>query len=167
MAREVFFSFHYSEDCTRASQIRNIGAIHGNAPVRDNDWETITRGGEAAIKRWISDQLARTSCTVVLVGAHTSTRKWVEYEIQESWNRGNGVFGIYIHKLRNLAGVQGTRGTNPFVNLTFDARVGKPSLAAIAPVYDPAHYDSKQVYAYIAANMEQWVEQAIRQRKSF
>ena len=47
MARKVFFSFHYQPDCVRASQVRNIGVIEGNPTATDNDWETITRGGDA------------------------------------------------------------------------------------------------------------------------
>src|SRR5260370_41162731 len=44
MARKVFFSFHYKADSWRTSQVRNIGAIEGNAPVADNDWESMTKG---------------------------------------------------------------------------------------------------------------------------
>jgi hypothetical protein len=36
-----FFSFHYQPDNWRAPQVRNIGVVEGNQPVRDNDWETI------------------------------------------------------------------------------------------------------------------------------
>ena len=39
MARKCFYSFHYQPDNVRASQVRNIGAIEGNQPVSDNDWE--------------------------------------------------------------------------------------------------------------------------------
>ena len=67
MARRVFCSFHYAPDNWRASQVRNIGVIEGNRPATDNDWESITRGGDKAIKRWIADQLSGRSCTVVLV----------------------------------------------------------------------------------------------------
>jgi hypothetical protein len=33
MARKAFFSFHYKPDGSRASQVRNMGMIEGNAPV--------------------------------------------------------------------------------------------------------------------------------------
>src|SRR5438874_1029895 len=29
----------------------------GNAPVRDNDWEQVKRGGDKAIEKWIDNQL--------------------------------------------------------------------------------------------------------------
>jgi hypothetical protein len=53
MTRKVFFSFHYRPDCWRVSQVRNIGVIEGNAAVSDNDWQSITSGGDAAVQRWI------------------------------------------------------------------------------------------------------------------
>jgi len=48
--RQVFYSFHYKPDCWRASQVRNIGAIEGNKPAPDNDWETITEVGTTRLK---------------------------------------------------------------------------------------------------------------------
>ena len=73
--RRTFFSFHYRPDNWRAGQVRNIGAIEGNEPVSDNDWEAVTRGGDAAIKRWIDDQMYGKSCVIVLIGSQTSGRK--------------------------------------------------------------------------------------------
>ena len=88
MARKAFYGFHYKPDNWRASQVRNIGVIEGNAPVSDNDWESITKGGDAAIEKWIAGQLFGRSCTVVLVGEKTAWRKWITHEITESWNAG-------------------------------------------------------------------------------
>ena len=68
MVRKVFYSFHYRPDSWRASQVRNIGGIEGNSPASDNDWETLTKGGDGAIKRWIASQMQGRTCTVVLVG---------------------------------------------------------------------------------------------------
>ena len=44
MARRCFYSFHYEPDNWRASTVRQIGAIEGNQPARDNDWESIAHG---------------------------------------------------------------------------------------------------------------------------
>ena len=104
MARRVFYSFHYVKDNWRASQVRNIGAIEGNEPVKDNDWETVKRGGDKAIEKWINDQLNGRSCTIVLIGNETAGRKWIKYEIEKSWNDGKGLFGIYIHNLKDKDG---------------------------------------------------------------
>ena len=59
MARRAFYSFHYEPDNSRAAQVRNMGMVDGNTPVADNDWETITKGGDAAIKKWICQSDAR------------------------------------------------------------------------------------------------------------
>ena len=76
--RQIFYSFHYKPDSWRAAKVRNIGVIEGNNPVSDNDWETITKGGNDAIKRWIDNQMKYRSCTVVLVGSNTANRKKVD-----------------------------------------------------------------------------------------
>jgi hypothetical protein len=110
MKRKVFFSFHYKPDNWRASQVRSIGALEGNEPCSDNDWETVTRGGDAAIENWIAGQLRNRTCAVVLVGVETAGRRWITYEINEAWNRGMGVVGIRIDRLKDVLGRQSWEG---------------------------------------------------------
>ena len=86
--RNVFYSFHYDADNWRASQVRNMGVIEGNAPCSDNDWEKITKSGDDAIKKWITGQLSGRSCVVALVGAETAGRKWISYETSKGWLLG-------------------------------------------------------------------------------
>lgn len=50
MARRVFYSFHYELDSWRAAKVRNMGKLDGNQPVTDNDWESVAKGGDAAIQ---------------------------------------------------------------------------------------------------------------------
>src|SRR5262245_8751940 len=113
MARRTFYSFHYKPDSHHAAQVRSTGMVDGNKPVTDNDWEAITSGGDVAIKKWIAGQLSGTSCTIVLIGTNTAGRKWINYEIVESWNEGKGVVGVYIHNLKDLGGDQSSKGSNP------------------------------------------------------
>ncbi|XWT66260.1 TIR domain-containing protein [Mycoplasma capricolum subsp. capricolum] len=42
-----------------------------------------------------------TSVTVVLIGSETLNRKFVQYEIQESIKRKNGIIGISIGRIKN------------------------------------------------------------------
>ena len=63
-----------------------MGMVDGNTPVSDNYWETVKRGGDIAIERWINQQIRGRSCTVILVGSKTAGRKWITYEIKKSWN---------------------------------------------------------------------------------
>ena len=162
MARKVFYSFHYDEDRDRVAQVRNMGVVEGSPIASDNDWEAIKRGGDKAIKAWIDQQMKGTSCCVVLIGTDTASRKWVTYEISESWNQGKGVFGVHIYELKNLRGEKSAKGTNPLDNVTFAASGQK--LSSVARTYDPPQYDSKEVYAHIKKNLPDWIEEAIEIR---
>lgn len=162
MTRSVFYSFHYEPDNWRASQVRNIGVIEGNPPCADNDWESIKRGGEDWIKRWIAGQMDGKSCAVVLIGSNTAGRKWIEYEIEKAWNGEKGLVGIYIHNLKNREGRQSIKGANPFDRFTLKS--GTVQLSSIVKAYDPPFAQSTLVYAHIQANLASWVEEAIRIR---
>ncbi|HHA2788263.1 TPA: TIR domain-containing protein [Stenotrophomonas maltophilia] len=161
MARKVFFSFHYQLDAWRAATVRQIGAIEGNASAKDNDWETIKGGGERAIKTWIDSQLDGRTCTVVLVGEETAQRKWVRYEIEESWRRGMGVLGVRIHRLLNSDKEPGKAGANPFDYVKHD---GRP-LSRLVTLHDPLGIGSQTTYSSISSNLKTWIEQAIQARK--
>ena len=163
MTRRVFYSFHYKPDNWRASQVREIGTIEGNKPARDNDWETITKGGDAAIRKWIANQMNGRSCTVVLVGSNTAGRKWINHEIIKSWDEGKGVVGIHIHGLKNKEGMVATKGRNPFSSITH-GRSGKP-LSSIVKCYDPTGSNSKERYAWIEKHLANAIEEAIKIRK--
>lgn len=162
MARRCFYSFHYQPDNWRASQVRNIGLIDGNRPAPDNDWETVTRAGDAAIRNWIGSQLKGRTCTIVLVGSNTANRKWINYEISESWNKGMGVVGIRIHGLLDRNQNVSAAGGNPFENVTF-TNSGK-ALSSIVKCYNPAGQSSRERYAWISAHIENAVSEAINIR---
>jgi hypothetical protein len=163
MVRRVFYSFHYQPDCWRVSQVRNIGAIEGNATASDNDWESITRGGDTAIERWIDGQLSGRSCTVVLIGSQTAGRKWIKYEIKKSWSDGKGLVGIYIHGLKVPNQILAVpKGTNPFAAFNVN---GTP-LANIVKAYDPGT-DSKSAYKWISDNLAAAIDEAIAIRNRY
>jgi hypothetical protein len=163
MARRCFYSFHYKPDASRASQVRNMGVIDGNRPVSDNDWESVTGGGDDAIKKWINDQLFGRSCTVVLVGTNTANRKWINYEIVESWNANMGVVGIYVHGLKDLDGNTSTQGSNPFDFITHNP--SKQKLSAIVKCYNPGGTTSKERYDWISKHLANAVEEAVKIRR--
>lgn len=107
MARRVFFSFEYEHDVSRANVVRNSWVTQGKEAagfIDAADFEEIEQGGDEAIKKWIRDQLRNTSVTVVLVGSHTCSSKYVKYEIEQSEERGNGLLGIDISKIKDLNG---------------------------------------------------------------
>ncbi len=160
--RRVFYSFHYMPDNSRASQVRNIGVVEGNRPATDNDWEEVVGAGDAAIKRWINGQLEGRTCTVVLVGSQTAGRKWITHEIMESWNKGMGVVGIYIHGLKDLNQRISKKGNNPFDYIDYDGK----KLSQIVKCYNPQGTSSKAKYASIKSNLARVIEEAIEIRKN-
>ena len=165
MTRKVFYSFHYEKDYWRTSQVRNIGVVEGNVPVHDNKWEEVKGGGDSAIKKWISEQLHGRTCTIVLVGAETANRKWVKYEICESWKKGMGVVGVRIHKLLDSDSKASPCGGNPFASLNCGNDV--PNLKSIVKCYDPSGVTSTDCYKCIAENLTQIVEEAIEIRNQY
>ena len=104
MKHRVFFSFEYYKDNWRAGQVRNMGKVDGNSTFSDNDWEEVKLKTDKEIKKWIDDQMSYRSCIVVLIGATTSTRKWVKYEIEKAYELGKGIVGIYVHGLKDKEG---------------------------------------------------------------
>ena len=163
MARKCFYSFHYAEDVWRVSTVRQIGAIEAQPIVSGNKWEEIKKKGDAAIRGWIDENMVGRSCLIVLIGKSTAERRWVKYEIKKAWDDGKGVLGVRIHNLKNQAGYTTTAGADPFATFIIG---GNRPLGTWAKVYDPAGSTSQQAYASIANNIEDWVEEAIRLRKS-
>ena len=162
--RQCFYSFHYQPDNWRVAQVRNIGTIEGNRPATDNTWESVAHAGDTAIKNWITAQMKGRSCTIVLVGANTANRKWINYEIIQSWNAGMGVVGIRIHGLKDRLGYTSNMGANPFDSIGYN-NTGR-ALSSIVHCYNPAGYTSQERYGWIRQHLANAVEEAIRIRKS-
>ena len=158
MARKAFYSFHYVPDNWRASQVRNMWVIEGNQPATDNDWETVKSRGDSAIQRWIDEQMSGKSVVIVLIGAETAGRKWINYEIKKGWNDRKGVVGIYIHNLKNRDEFQSRKGNNPFLS------VGNSTIATAVKTYDPPYTNSQYVHDHIKNNLSTWIEEAIQLR---
>lgn len=163
MARRAFYSFHYDPDNWRASQVRNMGVVDGNKPASDNDWETVKKGGDAAIQKWIDGQIDGKSVAIVLIGAKTAGRKWIKYEIKKAWGDNKGVLGIYIHNLKDKDGNQSTKGNNPFDDFTVEGK----DMSSIVKAYDPPYTTSTNVYDHIKTNLADWIEKAIEIRGKY
>lgn len=117
LARKVYFSFHFDRDSWRVGQVRNCNVVskYEKNPFYDKaSWEAIKKKGDAAVQKWIDQQLRGTSVTVVLIGKETASRRWVKYEIRQSVALGKGLIGIDISKIKNHAGVvEASAGANP------------------------------------------------------
>ena len=88
--------------------VRNRWVTYGKQSVSGvidhADFEKVQRQGKAAIERWIDEQMKGSSCTVVLIGAETLKRPYVQYEICKSVQKGNAVIGVYINGIKDLNG---------------------------------------------------------------
>jgi hypothetical protein len=108
MVRRVYFGFHYEADVWRANQVRNSWVTK---PDRESagfhdaaEFEAVRKQGDEAVRRWIARNLEGTSVTVILVGEHTCYRWAVQYELQKSIERGNGIILVKIHNLADQNG---------------------------------------------------------------
>jgi hypothetical protein len=164
MAKRVFYSFHCDADCWRVAQVRNIGIIDESPAASDHDWEEVKKGGDPAIARWIDGQMAGRCCAIVMIGAQTAGRKWINYEVLKAWNSGMGLVGVHIHNLKDRHPLQATKGRNLFAD--FNVNYGKCSMADVVRTYDPPFADSKYVYDYIRNNLSGWIDEAVRIRKA-
>lgn len=157
--RQIFYSFHYDNDVFRVQQIRNMGALEENKPVSHNEWETVKKGGDKAIEKWIDDNMKYRSCVVVLIGEDTHKRPWVKYEIKKAWEDGKGLLGIHINNLKDPKTGTCSKGINPFDQFTF--KDNKGNIKTI-PCKTPSVSDA---YNSIKNNIESWVEEAITNRQ--
>ena len=158
MARRAFFSFHFERDSWRAGQVRNSWVTQDRESAGFWDaaaWEEVKKKTDAEIEEWIGRQLEGTSVTVVLIGAETSTRPYVGYEIRQSHNKGNGMLGIYIHTIKNVNFRTDAKGANPLSNWHIERDGRKVLLSEIYPTYDWVNDDGYH-------KMGDWIEAAAR-----
>lgn len=156
----VFYSFHFDNDVFRVQQVRHMGTIEDNAPVSPNEWEEVRRRGNASIQKWIDDNMAYRRCVVVLVGSETAGREWVKYEIKRAYDTKKGLFGIYVHNLKDPRKGASRQGANPFDGFTINN--GQQKLSSVIPCYDPG----LDAYRVIASSMARWVDIAIAQARN-
>lgn len=95
----------------------------------------------------------------MLIGATTSGRKWINYEIEKAYELNKGIVGIYIHGLKDKNGNQTTKGSNPFYNILIGKN--KERLSKYVECYESFHLTSTYVYDDIKNNIEQLIEDAI------
>jgi len=115
MARRVFFSFDYKY-VWKVNQIRSLPNVVGTAAAGFQDaslWEEAKKKGDKEIKKMIDKALENTTVTVVFVTLGTTQRKYINYEIDQSLERGNGLVAVQIHHLKDQNGETGSPGAIP------------------------------------------------------
>ena len=155
MARRVFFSFHYDNDIKRSMIVRNSWVTQGKEAagfIDKAEFEKMKRKGEKEVYKWIDKQLEGTSVTVVLIGAETLSRPFVQYEICKSLQRGNAVIGVYINWIRDMR------------TLKISAKGNIHTVIGYYEDGSPAYFDNvcDGIYDYVTqdgyANMGSWIE---------
>lgn len=154
----VFYSFHYERDVARVMLVRNLGAIEGQPLLNPQEWEQVRRGGKPAIEKWIDEQMAYKTAVVVLVGAETANRHFVNYEIIKAWTDKRPLVGIRIHGLSSFGNVD-SPGANPFAQIKL---ADGGNLGQYIPLHDPVGRDSQQVHSSISDNLKTWVSGAYK-----
>jgi hypothetical protein len=95
-SRHVFISFDH-EDLDEVNLLRGQ-AKNDKADLQFDDHsvkEPFDSANADYIKRQIRDKIDRCSVTVVYLSEKTASSKWVNWEIEESIERGKGVIGVY------------------------------------------------------------------------
>jgi len=124
--RHVYFAFHYETDIWRANQVRNSGLLFGAQSVGFADrslWEKAKTKGRKALENLILNGLNGTSATVVLIGEKTADREWVQFEINESYQRNNALIGVHIDLLADHLGRISRQGRVPDLLQEIDAPI--------------------------------------------
>ncbi|WP_454932058.1 TIR domain-containing protein [Actinomyces oricola] len=155
MTQSVFFSFQYDPDNWRVQQVMNMGAVSGGSAFTPQDWEAVRYKTNAAIEKWIHEQMLYTKAVIVLVGATTSESRWVKYEIIKAWKDKRPLLGVRIHGLLDKNGNSSSYGSNPFSAISM---TNGGTMADYVTLVDPSGSDSKGIYRDIQDNLENWVK---------
>jgi len=115
MAYRTFFSLDYKY-VWKVNQIKNMKNIRSASAAGFEDatlWEEAKMKGDQEVHRMIDEALQDTVVTVVCVTHETTDRKYLDYEIDQSLARGNGLVAVQIHHLKDQNGEIGSAGDIP------------------------------------------------------
>lgn len=123
MARYVFFSFAYDDVKNfKVNVVRNSWFRKNpeDSFIDGSIWEKSKSKSDSYLKRLIENGLTQTSVTTVLIGENTANRRWINYEIIKSFEKGNGILAIHINRIKSRLGYICARGQNPLDRLAFE-----------------------------------------------
>lgn len=158
MARRVFFSFHYERDVRRIQQVRQSWVMRPGdeaQPFYDKAEFEKVKARSGGIAKWIEEQLAGTSVTVVLFGAETAGRPWVKHEIKRSHELGKGIVAIDIHSVRDPQLGADVQGANPLGLWNVKRNGASVPMTSVYQTYDWVRDGGH-------ANMPAWIEAAAK-----
>jgi hypothetical protein len=116
MARRIYFSFDFARDVSRVRRIRDLPGVISNVPAGFESaslWSEAEGQGDTAVRALIDTALRVTTVTVVCIGSATATNRHIDYAIERSIARGNGIVGVRIHELADAEGHTDAEGPIP------------------------------------------------------
>jgi hypothetical protein len=152
--RHCFFIFDYDNDLSRAHHIEALDLAVATAPAGfddDADWKAAGAKGDEAVAALIDNAILGTSATVVLIGERTAERDYVDYAIEQSIKRQNGILGVFIHDIPDANGATAAKGRAPYEVQAAEALE--------AHGYDTHDWDQ--------GKFAEWIEQAATGWKAF
>lgn len=102
--KHVFISHHHADD-EHVTRLTNLLGRQGyeirNSSIRAKpaNQRRIDRGevSDNTIKRLLRMKMSWASTVVVLIGQHTHSREWVDWEIKKANELGKRIVGVYTH----------------------------------------------------------------------
>ena len=155
MAKSVFYSFHYERDVHRVQLVRNIDALEGQRILNGQDWEAVRRRGHQAIRNWINEQMEDKEAVIVLIGAKTAKRPWVQYEIEHAWKIKKPLLGISIHGLASFSDGADEEGPSPFNGYIPRIPVFDPTVRRLGKI------DTNATYKKLKDNLLDWLREGV------
>ncbi len=165
--RHLFMSFHAGSDLWRANIVRTVlhEAGYDVFGIPDASYmEQARREGDAVLRRMISTQMRDAGCLLVLVGAQTADRHWVQYEIEAAWEAGRPILGVRIDGLPDMYGRRSEPGSNPFDQIYIGSAT---PLSEVAPLFAPEGANGIAALDSIRRNIRRWIDRAVAIRSGY
>lgn len=95
--RKVFVSYHHGGDQAYYDEFSSFFHDQYEA-VRDNSLERLVQSDDTEyVMRQIREQyITGTSCTIILIGAQSHERKYLDWEIKATLDKNHGLVGIVL-----------------------------------------------------------------------
>lgn len=95
--RQIFVSYHHSNDQWYYDEFSRIFNDTYDV-IQDNSLERVIDSDDPdyVMRRIRENYITGTSCTILLCGAETSQRKYVDWEIKATLDKNHGLIGINL-----------------------------------------------------------------------
>lgn len=136
--RRCFFIFDYEHDLEEVRRIAELDLVKAESAAGFTDtsqWSQAKARGVEEVKQQIDEALVGTTCSVVFIGPRTANLGYVQYAIERSLHRGNGLLGVHLHLLKNPMASSGERGPIPC-----ERQVADQGHGYMVRDWDPEHF---------------------------